>query len=108
MPLLGKIPVGVTSWTEKTLIDSGEFYPRDVNTPEDRLRYYATLFRVVEVDSSYYGIPAERELTLRCRIYDCRLNPVCKKIGQSLALRRESIYAGLAIFFIISQPAQDR
>jgi hypothetical protein len=31
----------------------------------------------------------------RCRIYVCRLKPVCKKIGQSLALRAESIYAGL-------------
>jgi uncharacterized protein YecE (DUF72 family) len=54
-----EILIGVTSWTEKTLIDSGEFYPGDVTTPKDRLRYYASRFPVVEVDSSYCGLPAE-------------------------------------------------
>jgi uncharacterized protein YecE (DUF72 family) len=56
---MGKILVGTTSWTEKTLIDSGLFYPRAVKTPEDRLRYYATKFPVTEVDSSYYALPSE-------------------------------------------------
>jgi uncharacterized protein YecE (DUF72 family) len=60
----GKILVGVTSWTEKTLIESGRFYPHDANTPEDRLRYYAEQFPITEVDSSYYGIPAERNAAL--------------------------------------------
>lgn len=60
----GKILVGVTSWTEKTLIESGQFYPQDVTTPEDRLRYYADQFPITEVDSSYYGIPAERNSVL--------------------------------------------
>lgn len=51
------IRVGTCSWTEKTLIKSGEFYPRGVRTAEERLRYYAENFDTVEVDSSYYAIP---------------------------------------------------
>lgn len=51
--------VGTTSWTDKTLIDCKCFYPRGVNTAEGRLRYYASQFPIVEVDSSYYGLPAE-------------------------------------------------
>jgi uncharacterized protein YecE (DUF72 family) len=57
---MGKILVGTTSWTEKTLIDSGLFYPPAVKTPEDRLKYYTTKFPVTEVDSSYYALPSER------------------------------------------------
>jgi uncharacterized protein YecE (DUF72 family) len=52
------ILVGTASWTDKTLIDCGRFYPKQVRTPEARLRYYASIFPMVEVDSSYYAIPA--------------------------------------------------
>jgi uncharacterized protein YecE (DUF72 family) len=58
------IHVGTCSWTEKTLIQSGEFYPGDVNTAEGRLRYYASHFDTVEVDSSYYAIPDRRNTSL--------------------------------------------
>jgi uncharacterized protein YecE (DUF72 family) len=51
--------VGTSSWTDKTLIESGKFYPRTATTPEDRLRYYASRFPIVEIDSSYYGLPIE-------------------------------------------------
>lgn len=54
------ILVGTCSWTDKTLIDSGNFYPEDVKTPEARLKFYASKFPIVEVDSSYYAIPAEK------------------------------------------------
>jgi uncharacterized protein YecE (DUF72 family) len=54
------IHVGSCSWTEKSLIKSKEFYPKGVDTAEERLRYYASNFDVVEVDSSYYAIPPER------------------------------------------------
>lgn len=49
--------VVTASWTDKTLIDCGRFYPMEAKTPEARLRYYSSLFPLVEVDSSYYGIP---------------------------------------------------
>jgi uncharacterized protein YecE (DUF72 family) len=56
--------IGTTSWTDKTLIASGLFYPRDAKTAEARLRYYANQFPIVEVDSSYYAMPAERNSVL--------------------------------------------
>lgn len=51
------ILTGTATWTDKPLVDSGKFYPRDANTPEKRLRYYASRYPLVEVDSSYYGLP---------------------------------------------------
>jgi uncharacterized protein YecE (DUF72 family) len=51
------ILVGTASWTDKSLIDSGKFYPRKATTAEARLKYYAQHFPIVEVDSSYYAIP---------------------------------------------------
>jgi uncharacterized protein YecE (DUF72 family) len=46
------------------LIQSGEFYPRAVRTAEGRLRYYASNFDTVEVDSTYYAIPDMRNTSL--------------------------------------------
>jgi uncharacterized protein YecE (DUF72 family) len=55
---MSTILVGTSSWTDKTLIESRKFYPASATTPEERLRYYASQFPIVEIDSSYYGIPA--------------------------------------------------
>ena len=49
--------VGVASWTDPTFTAKGVFYPDDARTPEKRLRYYASRFPVVEVDSTYYALP---------------------------------------------------
>src|SRR3954451_7696417 len=49
--------VGTASWTDPTLIKCKCFYPEDVKTPEERLRFYASQFPVVEVDSSFYSLP---------------------------------------------------
>ena len=51
------ILVGTASWADKSLVDSGKFYPPDITSPEARLRYYASQFPIVEVDSSYYAMP---------------------------------------------------
>jgi uncharacterized protein YecE (DUF72 family) len=56
---MSEILVGTSSWTDKTLIDCGRFYPATAKTPEARLRFYASQFPIVEVDSSYYAIPSE-------------------------------------------------
>ncbi len=61
--MAGRILVGTCSWADKTLIDSG-WYPREAKTAEERLRYYAEQFPIVEVDSTYYGLPAERNAAL--------------------------------------------
>lgn len=53
------IRIGTASWADKSLIDTGRFYPPEVTSSEDRLRYYASQFPLVEVDSSFYAIPSE-------------------------------------------------
>ena len=55
-----RILVGTASWTDPTITEGEVFYPAGVHTPEARLRYYASCFPLVEVDSSYYAIPAVR------------------------------------------------
>jgi uncharacterized protein YecE (DUF72 family) len=52
------ILVGTASWTDKTLIACKRFYPPEARTAEARLRFYATRFPMVEVDSSYYAMPS--------------------------------------------------
>lgn len=49
--------VGTASWTDPTLIKSRKFYPPGCNSAEARLRFYASQFPLVEVDSSYYSMP---------------------------------------------------
>jgi len=56
---MGCIQVGTASWTDKTLLSSG-WYPEDADTAERRLQYYASQFSLVEVDSTYYTPPNER------------------------------------------------
>ena len=51
------ILVGTASWTDKTLVACGRFYPPSCKTAEQRLRFYAQEFPLVEVDSSYYAMP---------------------------------------------------
>jgi len=53
------IHVGSCSWTEKSLIQSGEFYPKGVRTAESRLQFYSSQFDTVEVDSTYYALPTK-------------------------------------------------
>ncbi|MHB8511096.1 MAG: DUF72 domain-containing protein [Actinomycetota bacterium] len=59
------VRVGTCSWTDPTLLKSG-WYPASVKTPEARLAYYASQYPVVEVDSTYYGMPSERNAALWC------------------------------------------
>ena len=54
------IRFGTASWTDPTLIAPGVFYPNRVTSAEARLRYYSSVFSVVEVDSSYYALPTQR------------------------------------------------
>jgi uncharacterized protein YecE (DUF72 family) len=56
---MADIRVGTAGWTDKSLIDSG-WYPSGASNPEQRLKYYASQFPLVEVDSAYYALPAER------------------------------------------------
>ena len=59
----GEVLVGTASWTDPTVAASG-WYPHGVTSAADRLRYYATQFPLVEVDSTYYFLPSERNSVL--------------------------------------------
>ena len=61
---MGEVLVGITAWTEPTLIKETDFYPKDARTAEGRLRFYASQFPIVEVDSTYYYPPSERNAVL--------------------------------------------
>jgi uncharacterized protein YecE (DUF72 family) len=61
---VGNIYYGACSWTDRTLIDAGTFYPATVRTAADRLRYYASQFPIVEVDATYYALPSEHNAQL--------------------------------------------
>jgi uncharacterized protein YecE (DUF72 family) len=60
---VGSIRIGTASWTDKTLLASG-WYPADATSAEERLAYYASRFPLVEVDSTYYTPPNERNSEL--------------------------------------------
>jgi uncharacterized protein YecE (DUF72 family) len=47
--------VGTSGWTYPDWL--GSFYPAD-SKPQDMIHYYARYFRAVEIDSTYYTIPA--------------------------------------------------
>jgi uncharacterized protein YecE (DUF72 family) len=61
---MGRILIGTASWTDRTLIRDGHFYPSEAKTAEARLRYYAEQFPIVEVDSTYYFPPSEKNSVL--------------------------------------------
>ena len=52
-----EIRVGTASWTDPTMLRANVFYPPGISSAEDRLRFYASQFSVVEVDSTYYSLP---------------------------------------------------
>jgi uncharacterized protein YecE (DUF72 family) len=56
---MSSILVGTASWTDRTLVQSG-WYPKGVTSAEDRLRYYASQFPLVEADATYYFLPTEQ------------------------------------------------
>lgn len=63
-PGRGQVRVGTAGWTDPTLTAKGVFYPPEARSSEDRLRYYTEQFSVVEVDSTYYAIPTQRNAEL--------------------------------------------
>jgi uncharacterized protein YecE (DUF72 family) len=72
--------VGISAWTEPTLTAAGVFYPESAKSAETRLRYYASVFPLTEVDSTYYALPtpevAERwaERTPEQFVFDVKAN----------------------------------
>ena len=59
-----RVRVGICSWADPALIEDGSFYPKKSMTAEARLRWYAGFFDTVEINASYYAIPAVRNAVL--------------------------------------------
>jgi probable DNA metabolism protein len=52
-----RILIGAAGWTDPTLTATTAFYPAGIDSPETRLRYYASCFPLAEVDATYYAMP---------------------------------------------------
>jgi uncharacterized protein YecE (DUF72 family) len=55
---------GTCSWTDKTLVQETDWYPRRTMSAQERLQFYAAEFPVTEIDSTYYAPPAEQQARL--------------------------------------------
>lgn len=61
---MGALRIGTCSWTDRSLIEAGTFYPSWATSAEARLRFYASVFPTVEADSSYYALPSSNNSKL--------------------------------------------
>jgi uncharacterized protein YecE (DUF72 family) len=50
--------IGLSAWTDTSLLEEGTFYPRKTMTAEERLWWYSRFFDAVEVNSTFYAIPS--------------------------------------------------
>jgi len=60
----GTIRLGTASWTDPTMTVGTVFYPAGADSAEERLHYYASQFPLVEIDATYYALPAARTAEL--------------------------------------------
>src|SRR6266545_2172153 len=93
----GKVLIGISSWTEPTLIKEGNFYPKGASSAEDRLKFYASQFPIVEVDSTYYFPPSEKNsvLWIERTPKDFTFNVKAYSLLTNHPTKRESIYKDL-------------
>jgi len=61
---MSRILVGTSSWADRSLVESGSFYPAEIKTAAERLRYYTGRFPIAEIDSSYHYFPTRQNLSL--------------------------------------------
>ena len=62
---VGNVYYGACSWTDRTLIEGGTFYPGNARTAAGSAgSHYASQFPIVEVDATYYALPSERNAHL--------------------------------------------
>jgi uncharacterized protein YecE (DUF72 family) len=59
---MARFLVGLSSWADPTLVESG-FYPPQTRAPGERLSYYSATFPMVELDASYHVMPGRRNIS---------------------------------------------
>lgn len=78
----GKILVGTASWSDPGFI--ADWYPKTVSASE-RLSFYARYFDLVELNSSFYGIPNQKQAERWCQqtpkdfIFDVKLHKLLSR-----------------------------
>jgi uncharacterized protein YecE (DUF72 family) len=92
-----RILIGTASWTDPTLVKEGHFYPPGATSAEARLRYYAEQFPIVEVDSTYYFPPSEKNAVLWIERTppDFTFNIKAYSLLTNHPTKRESLYKDL-------------
>ena len=55
-----RIFIGSSSWTDRSLLTCGRFYPPEARDSDSRLAFYARSFNLAEIDSTYYALPSRR------------------------------------------------
>ncbi|HEY4306376.1 MAG TPA: TIGR03915 family putative DNA repair protein [Gemmatimonadaceae bacterium] len=58
-----RVDLGVAGWTDPTILAPGVFYPAECTSAEQRLRFYASRYSMVEVDATYYALPTRAMAT---------------------------------------------
>jgi len=58
------VKVGTCSWTDPTLIASGWYPERIAKKADERLRFYADHFPIVENDAAFYALPDPKQAVL--------------------------------------------
>lgn len=53
-----RVLVGTCSWTDRTLTNETDWYPKKSMSAADRLKFYASRFSIAEADSTYYFPPS--------------------------------------------------
>jgi uncharacterized protein YecE (DUF72 family) len=83
----GRILVGTSSWADPGFVE--DWYPRGM-AARDRLAWYAERFEYVEVNSSFYAIPAQKtvgrwaEVTPRHFTFDVKLHRLLSRHSAGL------------------------
>ena len=54
-PVRTEYRVGLCAWQDRSMLETGRFYPLRSMAPEDRLWWYSRFFDCVEVNSSFYA-----------------------------------------------------
>src|SRR5690242_4516309 len=85
--MAGRILIGTSSWADPGFVE--DWYPRGM-AARDRLAWYAQRFEYVEVNSSFYAIPAQKtvarwaEITPERFTFDVKLHRVLSRHSAGL------------------------
>jgi uncharacterized protein YecE (DUF72 family) len=60
--MAARLYIGTSSWADKSLVNSGKFYPPELKDTPSRLAYFAERFNFGEVDSTYYALPSRKNI----------------------------------------------